>query len=545
MIHKRSYKKRKSIHKTSRRKINKKYQLSGGSNGISSIPNLTEIDSLIQQINIAAIDNTLIELEKYANIMTIQQTYDFINQLGYSASQSIDTYERFTKFPNIFKNIEILINDLLPYYGINMPDLNKKYDRFPISKINVKLCENDVNLVTKLFRYDNHTYKEFSRGGYGFVYGNTITNQAIKRIKWNVKTEPDIFKNEAIHYNDISSLPCNSNYFCKFKNCFIETEIKRSNIPTIYILMEYCGKDLYKTVKDLTISQELSFETLIKWFITIAKGIKCMHDNGYVHLDIKSPNITIHNNEAKLIDFGLTQYITDIKTPIDYGTVGFKAPEMINNRTNIDYRKCDIYSLGVTFASCISERYKSFFNEKDKNIPSFIGLESMISTEPAHRPSIQDVIRQLMSLSKNTFIRNLKKAGFSVDDLIKEGFMLIEIFKGGYTYGEIQAIYKYNTKPYKVLGELLKHCDKNWNYLKRHTSKECTIDTICLSNPLLDDCSDHSINVNIRRNSSRSRSKSSRSRSRSSRSRSKSSSSRSKSSRSRSKSISTDVIIDV
>ena len=126
--------------------------------------------------------------------MTIQQIYNIINHLGYSATQSIEEYERFTKFPNIFKNIEILINDLIPYYGIAIPDLNKKYDRFPISKINVKLCENDANLVTKLFKYDNHTYKEFSRGGYGFVYGNTETNQAIKRIKWNVKTEPDIFK---------------------------------------------------------------------------------------------------------------------------------------------------------------------------------------------------------------------------------------------------------------------------------------------------------------------------------------------------------------
>lgn len=101
--------------------------------------------------------------------------------------------------------------------------------------------------------------------------------------------------------------------------------------------------------------------------------------------------------------------------------------------------------------------------------------------------------------------------------------MLIEIFKGGYTYGEIQTIYKYNTKPYKVLGELLKHCDKNWNYLKRHTSKECTIDTICSSNPLLPDCIDNHINANIRRSStnksrSRSRSKSNSSRSRSSKS---------------------------
>jgi serine/threonine protein kinase len=52
---------------------------------------------------------------------------------------------------------------------------------------------------------------------------------------------------------------------------------------------------------------------------------------------------------------------------VNDGTVGFKAPEL--GGINIDYRKCDIYSLGVTFASCISERYKSFYNTRDKKIP--------------------------------------------------------------------------------------------------------------------------------------------------------------------------------
>lgn len=44
MIEKRSYKKCKSHNISSRRKINKKYQLGGS----DDIPNLTEIDSLIK-----------------------------------------------------------------------------------------------------------------------------------------------------------------------------------------------------------------------------------------------------------------------------------------------------------------------------------------------------------------------------------------------------------------------------------------------------------------------------------------------------------------
>ena len=77
--------------------------------------------------------------------------------------------------------------------------------------------------------------------------------------------------------------------------------------------MEYCGKNLNTSIDELKESHDLSFEKMIEWFITIAKGIQCMHDNGYVHLDIKPDNITIYNNEAKLIDFGLAHNISDIK----------------------------------------------------------------------------------------------------------------------------------------------------------------------------------------------------------------------------------------
>jgi serine/threonine protein kinase len=71
-----------------------------------------------------------------------------------------------------------------------------------------------------------------------------------------------------------------------------------------------------------------------------------MHDNGYVHLDIKPENITIYdvdsNIKAKLIDFGISEKISDINSQIFVGTPGFISPEMINNRVS-DYKKCDIY----------------------------------------------------------------------------------------------------------------------------------------------------------------------------------------------------------
>jgi serine/threonine protein kinase len=535
MIEKRSYKKCKSHNISSRRKINKKYQLGGS----GEIPNLTEIDSLITNINIAVPDESLIELEKHANIMTIQQTYEILMRFGNTNLEELQKLsveyntllqiikERFTKYPKIVKNIEILMNDLSNEYGIYIESLNRQYDTFPISKINPKLGQITNSNKGKIITYDKHTYKLMGEGSFSSVFINVEQGEAIKKSNSNPEYS---FKSEVIHYNNISSLVCNTNYFCKFKNCFI------GNYGKIYILMEYCGISLTDILKNTETLHKLPFETLIQWFITIAKGIKCMHDNGYVHLDIKPLNITIDNNEAKLIDFGCAQYIPDIKTQLLVGTPTFMAPEMEYNDIIQDYKKCDIYSLGVTFAKCIFIRYMSLFKKvenednednEDNKILSFIELASMLAIEPNDRPTIEGVIVKLTE-SLNTFFLNIKAAkftvvelkavGFSVEELRKAGFELKDIFKAGYTYGEIQSIYKYNTKQYKVLGELLKHCDKNWNFLKRHTSKECTIDTICLSNPQLNDCLDHPIKANIRR-SSRSRSSGkSRSRNRSSKS---------------------------
>lgn len=500
----------------SRRKKNKINHLGGAT------PNLSEINTLIK--NNKDPEHALSQLEKYANFMTIQQTYDLIKNFSVnnlddfirSASQykpmlptiSFMVKNAFENYPNLFENIQKLITNLFP---LSLEFLNTQYSTFPISKINPKLGKIYNNGKT-IKIYDNEPYKLVGQGGFGSVYVNLDVNQAIKKIS---NLDPDIFKSEALNYNNISSLVCNTNYFCNFKNCFIDTNL--GMLGTLYVLMEYCGKDLITTIKELKKSQDLSIKTLLQWFITIAKGIQCMHDNGYVHLDIKPPNITIYNNEAKLIDFGLAHNISDIEEQLYMGTLDFMAPEMVNQIEVIDYKICDIFSLGVTFANCISislENTNIVDDEEEgpeeltlvdqKILLSFIGLESMVYYQPEDRPTIRDVIKKLTSISTDTFfekmiktygyaISDLRDAGFNPVDLHDGGFNLLDIFKAGYNYGEIRDIYKKNK--HSNLSTLLNHCEKKREGFKRHTSKDCTINTICSSNPHLTECK-QLINVN-------------------------------------------------
>jgi len=491
---KRSYKKRQCKKHMSLRKKNKGYQLGG--------TKLSDIDMYISIMDDT--DKTFTELQKYADIMTIQQTYAIINHLigGNADLKSTDEFKpllqkiekRLTKFPKLVENIKILIDGLSTEYGINIDSLNFMYATFPISKINPNLGTIITNGKRDI-TYEQNRYTFLGKGGFGSVFVNSDPdiNQAIKMVKPLHEEIQELFKNEAINYNNISSIVCNTNYFCKFKSSFVSKNI-------IYILMEYCGQNLLTTIKERAVSEKLSFETLIKWFITIAKGIKCMHDNDYVHLDIKPINITINDNddEAKLIDFGLAQDIHEIVEPYEKGTYEYMAPEM--GGFDIDYKKCDIYALGITFAKCIFEYYISLFKKKSSNAAytfddsdmmlSFIGLESMLAEDPSDRPTINYVISILVSFPiQNTFLQNLKAAEFSVAELKNADFSLKDIFKAGYTYGEIRDIYK-ASKGSADLKKLLKHCDKTWDFPKRHKSQNCTIDTICSTNSQLSDCKD-------------------------------------------------------
>ena len=257
--------------------------------------------------------------------------------------------------------------------------------------------------------------------------------------------------------------------------------------------MEYCGTNLKKFI--MTDEVNISFELLIQWFITIAKGIKCMHDNNYVHFDIKPENIVIHENNAKLIDFGLAEYIEKGNQYRGMGTPKYIAPELMkkDNNNESDYTKCDIYSLGVTFAECIFQRYFKHLPTNATSMLSLINLDNMISNSPTDRPTIQEVLDILSdpNFKQAVFLKNIyyksnftvlelkeagftslefKETGFTASDLIDAGFSLIDIFTlGKYPYGDIKK-----ALPSKMTDDL----KKQYVVLKDRVKEICKIDSI-------------------------------------------------------------------
>lgn len=108
----------------------------------------------------------------------------------------------------------------------------------------------------------------------------------------------------------------------------------------LLLLMEYVEGP---TLKDEPPKDMVS---LIDVFVRVASGLDALHQNGYVHADIKPKNIILlPQNRVKIIDFGQTCPIGHRKQRIQ-GTPDYMAPEQVK-RGVLDQRT-DVFNLGAS-----------------------------------------------------------------------------------------------------------------------------------------------------------------------------------------------------
>lgn len=90
---------------------------------------------------------------------------------------------------------------------------------------------------------------------------------------------------------------------------------------------------------------KMTFDEKLEAIISIAKTLKCMHQIGYVHNDVKPDNILIDSeNRALLTDFELCRKKRENMT-IRSGTINFMSPEKFKRNYT---EAADVWALGVT-----------------------------------------------------------------------------------------------------------------------------------------------------------------------------------------------------
>ena len=191
-------------------------------------------------------------------------------------------------------------------------------------------------------------------------------------------------------------------------------------------------------------------------FTEILKGVKSIHDNGIIHLDLKIENIMIDEfYNVKISDFGFSIDNTNKELiNIFQGSEKYKAPEIILKKPFIGFY-ADVFSLGVILFLILTGNYpfksarkydicysniikgkidhywflvkKKIFEDNDDNLPSeefrdlFI---KMIQFEPNNRISIDDIFTHPWMnkdlITKDEIVNEFKNRENCFNNIVKD-----------------------------------------------------------------------------------------------------------------------------
>jgi len=152
---------------------------------------------------------------------------------------------------------------------------------------------------------------------------------------------------------------------------------KLKKIRSMLKLKELLLSMEYFDGRTLENSPTLSLGDVLLVFRMVASGLYAMHQQGYIHCDIKPNNILLSKSGSiKIIDLGQSCKIGTIKPRIQ-GTPDYIAPEQVRRKALRP--KTDIFNLGATMYWALT----------GKNVPTLIpktGSYGLPVTEPFRAP---------------------------------------------------------------------------------------------------------------------------------------------------------------
>ncbi|WP_329054927.1 protein kinase [Amycolatopsis sp. NBC_01488] len=180
-----------------------------------------------------------------------------------------------------------------------------------------------------------------------------------------------------------------------------------------WLIMEYLPS---KSFAVLVREEPVSVDDAIRVGAQISSALAGAHRAGIVHRDVKPANILVsEDGTAKITDFGISRAIGDVKltaTGEIAGTPAFLAPEVARGE-DADFA-ADVFSLGATLYAAVEGQppygtadnpiallYRASSGEieppaKAERLTPL--LLRMLATDPAERPSMDEVEQELRAL---------------------------------------------------------------------------------------------------------------------------------------------------
>ena len=216
-----------------------------------------------------------------------------------------------------------------------------------------------------------------AHGGFSFVYLAHDENDAPVAIKEYLPATLALRTNGALHPKVPEENAATFKYGMK---CFFEegralAHLSHPNVvrvlnffranETVYLVMRYeRGRTLQQHIQSRRGEMEEAW--LRKTFAELLNGLREVHSNKLLHLDIKPGNVYIRNDGTPvLIDFGAARQTLSeegMKLPPTY-TPGFASPEQHSNREQLGPWS-DVYSVGATMYACLAGSPPQSANER-------------------------------------------------------------------------------------------------------------------------------------------------------------------------------------
>lgn len=186
----------------------------------------------------------------------------------------------------------------------------------------------------------------------------------------------------------------------------------------LYISMEYLDGGTVQSLIEK--DKRLSAKKAIKIAINCLHGLQYVHNNNYIHRDIKPNNILLDlNGIAKLSDFGLADELdSEGKFKSGFGYNIHKAPEILTRGEAS--RLSDIFAFGLTLYRMVNgDEFLATFNRTD--IPHYIirGDFPPKSSFSSHVPKkLKQVILKMLELDPTDRYPNIHSIRSDLGNII-------------------------------------------------------------------------------------------------------------------------------
>lgn len=274
--------------------------------------------------------------------------------------------------------------------------------------------------------------KTLGEGGFGITYQGIYTpNNAVVAIKELFPEKSARQGNSIMWANSISPQEKQQQIY-KFKlEASNQQKCNHPNIPkvydwfdennTVYIVMEFItGKSLFQILQTEGVLSEAQVK---KYFIQVAEALQIIHDNNFLHRDIKPDNIIInHQDQAVLIDFGAAKEFIAGQTRLmtQILTKGYAPLEQYSEKSK-RFPATDIYALCASMYELLTGELPAEATDRMQGLLQ--GSDTLISPRQIN-PKISFLMEKVILIGMKINVSERLQSAEKLIEILRKGIII-------------------------------------------------------------------------------------------------------------------------